>query len=157
MKTDSFVNITFALFVVVPVIVFLSLTTSYAKGIFKCMNPDGNIEYTQSPSENCNPQEIKNRGGKSNQKAIEKLHQDKKRADLVTDLKKEKQQRQKDKDQVEKEIERYCQEIRENLEIITRSSRVFEADDQGNRTRLNEEQRQQRIQDKKDNLAKNCS
>ena len=158
MKTDYFVNIIFVLFITAAVIVFLSVTTtSYAKGIFKCVNLDGEIEYTYSPSENCDPQAIKKRGGKGDKKAIEKSLQDRKKTDLVTDLKKEKQQRQKDKDQIEKEMKKYCQDVRDNLEIITTATRIFETDDQGNRIRLDEDQRLQRIQKNKDSLVEHCS
>ncbi len=158
MKTDNSPKAGIALPMLLLTLFISTLVTtpSVARGIFKCVMPDGNIEYTQSPSEECKSQQIKIKGGNADQSAIDKLNEDKKRARLAADQKKTEQQKQKDKQRTEKEMEEYCQSLRDNLEQITIATRVFETDDQGNRTRLTEEQRQERIKENEEKLADHC-
>jgi len=158
MKTDNTTKaiILFSLILLIS-IALLTASSVTAKGIYKCIKPNGEIEYTQFPSENCKDQQIKKRGGSANQNAIDKLHEDKKRAQIAADERNEQRLEQQDQEGSEQEREDYCNSVRENLEQITNSPRVFETDAQGNRTRLGEDQRQQRIQDKKDRLEEHCS
>ena len=158
MKIDNTLKIgaTLTLFLIVAITAFITSSVT-AKGIYKCMKPDGGVEYTQFPSENCKDQQIKKRGGTADQGAIDKLHEDKKRDRIAADEQNEKKLFRQDQDRVEKEKQEYCESVRANLEQITIANRVFETDDQGNRTRLDEEQRQQRIQENKDSIAEHCS
>ncbi len=148
----------------VLVLLFLTLSVAIsvissvtAKGIYKCVMPDGEVEYTQFPSENCKDQQIKKRGGTADQGAIDKMREDKKRDRMAANEQNEKKLIQQDQARAEKEKQEYCESVRANLEQITIATRVFETDDQGNRTRLDEEQRQQRIQENKDSLEEHCS
>ena len=136
----------------------ITIPNASAKGIFKCVKPDGEVEYTQSPSKNCQAQQqMKNRGGKADQEAIDELYQDKKRTNIAAGKDREKLLAQQDAERTERELQEYCNSVRENLEQITTANRVFETDDHGNRTRLDEEQRQQRIQENNDSLAVHCN
>lgn len=158
MKTDDTLKMgaALSLFLIIAITVFVSSSVT-GKGIYKCKKPNGEVEYTQFPSEECTDQQMKKRGGSADQNAVDKLHEDKKRAQIATDEKNEKKLVQQDQERAEKEREEYCESVRANLEQITIANRVFETDDQGNRTRLDEEQRQQRIQENKDSLAEHCS
>ena len=158
MKTDYTLKIgmTLFLFLIIAITAFVTSSVT-AKGIYKCQKPDGEIEYTQFPSENCKDQQIKKRGGTADQTAIDKLREDKKRAQIAAEDQHEKKLVQEDQARAEKEKQEYCESVQANLEQITIAHRVFETDDQGNRTRLDEEQRQQRIQKNKDNLKEHCS
>ena len=157
MKTDNILKngIALTLFLIIAVSILLTLSVR-AKGIYKCQKPNGEVEYTQFPSENCKDQQIKKRGGTADQDAIDKLREDKKRNQIAHDEQNEKKLIQQDQARAEKEKQEYCESLRANLEQITIAHRVFETDDQGNRTRLGEEQRQQRIQKNKDNLKEHC-
>ena len=80
MKTDNILKngAAVTLFLIIAVSILLTISVR-AKGIYKCQKPNGEVEYTQFPSENCKDQPIKKRGGTADQGAIDKLHEDKKR------------------------------------------------------------------------------
>ena len=149
--------------VTAPTILFLVIFTSTlvtssfaAKNVYKCVKPNGEIEYTQFSSEECDSQPIRQRGGIADQDAIDNLREGKKREKMTADEQHEQQLARQDQARTKKEKEEYCENVRKNLEQIANAHRVFETDDQGNRTRLDEEQRQQRIQENKDSLAEHC-
>ncbi len=144
------------LFLTISTTIYMTSSVS-AKGIYKCKKPDGEIEYTQFPSESCKDQQIKKRGGASDQSAIDKLREDKKRAQMAANSQKEKKLVQQDQERAKQEKQEYCKSVQANLEQISNMTRVFTTDEKGNRTRLDEEQRQQRIQENKDSLEKHCS
>lgn len=158
MKTKYTNNLITGLYLLLGVFLLnLSISTVSAKGIFKCVKPNGEVEYTQTASKDCNAQPIKKHGGNADQKAIDKLHEDGKRNKIAQDEQQDEQLKKQDEARAKKEQEKYCTELRENLEQITIAHRVFETNDKGERIRLDEEQRQQRILENQKSLGTHCS
>lgn len=133
------------------------VSTTSAKGIFKCVKPNGEIEYTQSASKDCESQQIKKRGGQSDKKAIDKLHDDGKKSKIAEDKERDDALIKQDEARAQKEMAEYCANLKNNLEQITIANRVFETNTKGERVRLSEEQRQQRIIDNQKSLDTHCN
>lgn len=131
-------------------------TDAAAKGIFKCVKPNGEIEYTQSPSADCKVKKLKNTGGHADQKAIKKQQQDKEDRQIVDQKRKSDDQKSLDQKIATQEKQDYCDSVKNNLGQMLTSPRLFKTDAQGNRINLTEEDRQQRIKESQDNLKEHC-
>ncbi len=134
-----------------------TISTASAKGIFKCVKANGEIEYTQSASKNCESQQIKKRGGQSDQEAINKLHEDREKSKIAEDKERDAALAKQDEARAQKEMAEYCTNLKNNLKQITIANRVFETNTKGKRVKLSEEQRQQRIKDNQKNLNTHCN
>ena len=157
METNYYSKAVISLYLFVGISISTFTATTSAGNIYKCVRPNGEVEYTQSPSENCDVQKLKKSGGSADQKAVENLNQDQVRARIAADEQREEELRLQDKERTDEEMEEYCEIMRKNLNQITIATRVFETDDQGTRTRLTEEQRKQRVQENQDSLDEHCS
>lgn len=132
-------------------------TAVSAKGIYKCVKPNGDVEYTQKASKGCDAQQIKKQGGSADKKAIEKLQQDGKWSKIADEEKRQAALEKQDEKRAKQENLQYCEELKANLEQISNSNRVFEEGSNGERVKLTEEQRQQKIQENKQSMDTHCS
>ncbi len=137
-----------------------SFSNAEAKGIYKCVKPNGEVEYTQSRSKMCqdhNTKKLKNTGGRADPAAIAKQKAEKENSLKTEENRKIKELKQQDQELINQEKKHYCDNVQKNLDQIQTSPRLFKTDDQGNQVILGEEERQNKIQTNKENLAIHCS
>lgn len=147
---------TFNILILILSLITINSNPVIAKEIFRCLRVDGTIEYTRTPTADCQSKVIKNRGGQADQAAIDKLRRDQDQAAEQARKSRLEDQQRADEKHAEEEKEDYCQKTRNNLTKLSNINRIFETDAQGNRIRLSEEQRQQRIQQVSSDLAGQC-
>ena len=144
--------------ILLPVLSFITINSNpvIAKEIFKCLKADGTVEYTRSPAADCQSNVIKNRGGHADQAAVDKLRRDQDQAAEQNRKSRLEDLQRADEKHAQQDKEEYCQKSQKNLDKLSNVNRIFEMDEQGNRIRLSEEQRQQRIQQVRADLASHC-
>ncbi|GEM_PF-4513845 len=128
-----------------------------AKGVYKCIDSRGHVEYTQFPSVQCMAaQEVRVETGTADPTAIERLKQKQQQEKIAAEKKQESALLKADQERFEREMQEYCNDLRTNLDQIRMTPRVFETDAQGHRKLLTEEEREARIQEKEEALASQC-
>ncbi|MFK8067679.1 MAG: hypothetical protein AB8D52_05490 [Gammaproteobacteria bacterium] len=146
------------LFFIVTMHVFSS-SDAKAKGIFKCVKPNGEIEYTQSPSPECqdhNTTKMKNTGGRADPAAIAKQKEKRESSLKTEESRKIEELKKQDQKLVIQEKKIFCDNARKDLVQIQASPRLFKIDDQGNRIILTVAERENKIQTSKENISAHC-
>lgn len=131
--------------------------TSQATDIFKCINANGEVEYTQNSSDGCKASDVKSYAGKADQQAKDDFKNYQEESKLSAEAERLADQQKRDEERQKQEKKEYCDHLRSNLETLLTSPRIFHTDDQGNRVILDEQKRLKRIKEDQSKISEHCA
>ena len=130
---------------------------SMAAGIYKWVDEQGNVQYTQTPPPDkpatrfeTRPEPVDTEG------ALEKLEQQKDKSDAFLKERAAQAEEQKKSEQEAAKLSEQCARARKNLEQLETTNRLFSPNEEGDRVRMTEEERQAGMTKAKSQIEEFC-
>lgn len=141
--------------------ILLALPIFATAGIYKWTDENGVVHYGERPAENSNATSVaiqKKTQSKANEQARqERLKREKRLSDALDAERREKEAKQAERREEIKGKKLACKKLRNELKDLERSYTIFyELDDDGERVILTDEQIQEKQEELREQIKKNC-
>lgn len=131
---------------------------SMGAGIYKWVDEQGNVQYTQTPPPNrpatrfeARPEPVDSEG------ALEKLKQQQDKSDAFFKERDTQAKEQAKSEQESVERSKHCAQARENLTKLETTNRLFRTDEDGQRVKMTEEERQKELTEAQSQIEQFCT
>ncbi len=139
----------------IGVFCFVIAQSAFAGEFYKWTDEEGNVHYSKKAPAGQSADVVRTQSF-DNSKALEKLEKDKTTASDNATARQQQKEDQAASAEREKQRKDRCQQSTKNLDGLHNSQRIFDKDESGNRVRISEKQRQQRIDKSRDVMKENC-
>lgn len=137
--------------------VLLSPAVAAGVNIYKWVDDEGNVHYTQSPPQDRSSELLAPAPGPADpREAIEALDEMHRKADEMRQQRLDRQSEQQREQDLASRKRANCEQARNRLEQLRTSQRPYTMDASGERVRMSEEQRAAAIRQAEANVAENC-
>jgi hypothetical protein len=138
----------------------LLVTAPTAAEIYKWVDEEGNVHYSQQrPPADAQPRStetLKVNSGSASEADLKNLQRDIERSNKIFEDRAQKKEEQ-EQAAAEQDIRKQnCDKVRLNLQKLQEAQRIYHTDEQGNRTRIGEEQRQADIKRAQEQVEEWC-
>jgi hypothetical protein len=137
--------------------VVLCTLAGAAGAVYKWVDEDGNVHYSQTPPNDRPATEIELPESSASDAALKRLEHDQKRAEQMREQRLKAAEEQLAAKKEEEDRKKKCAWARGNLTELQTSNRIYQTDASGARSRVPEEQRQERIKRAQEQIEEFCN
>ena len=138
-------------------VLFFLLNSIAQAEIYKWVDEDGKVHFSDRPAENSNQINLQTDSSKKSSSSSESREERRQR--ILQSLQEDRLAKQKLKDEEKKKqakLSRQCNYARDALKNYQRSSRLYNLDENGNRVYMSDKSKEQTIKNLQANINKHC-